>query len=349
MESVTNIQKEVEFFDPIHDIIDYLVRCVQISFKNSRINEGEVRTAEKINMAFQLYQKSPLDFLLQFGKYLAPQHLKYFEELHLPGDSTRFQEYILELKVYHSEESKHKRVRNRRYKALQKMQSESDYFSEKQMMYRNPLLYEQLIGQYLSDDEIRERDGIDTENITFLNMILETVDRNQMRETKNVQMLEEDNEEQSESAHNCDNSAEIFKSKKSWGDFDTPDIKPNYLPEPRKQALISAPERNLLRQEFIQEMYNSFLEGNDVDFDYSNIDNDEQYDDLQQEAQDAEDRYFDSETNEVENLEEHMKLIEEYGRQDSKNSNETNSEDPLDVFMSHISNKLRGNSYIMFC
>ncbi|KAJ8721502.1 hypothetical protein PYW07_002277 [Mythimna separata] len=216
------------------------------------------------------------------------------------------------------------------------------------MMYRNPLLYEQLVGQYLSDEEIKERDGVDNENLTFLSMILETVDRNDMREMKNEQMLQEDlesmkltaTEDDSKSSNN--DHTDNFKNKKQWGDFDTPDTRPSYMPEPRKQSMITAPERNLLREEFLQEMFCSFIEGRDTDVDYHNIDNNEEYDDLQQVSQDAEDRYFDSESNDIENLEEHMKLVQEYGR---KNSGSSIHDDPLDEFMRHISNK-HNQSYI---
>ncbi|KAM3964264.1 coiled-coil domain-containing protein 97 [Aphomia sociella] len=336
--SISESLDEEDNFDPIHDIIDYLVRCAKISFKNARIDQAEVRTCDKTRMAYDLYQRSPSDFLIQFGKHLAPYHIAYFETLKPDCEARRFQECVAQLKHYHSEESRRKRIRNRRYRAMQKLQDETDYFSEKQMMYRNPLLYEQLIGQYLTDEEIRERDGVDSENLTFLNMILETVDRNQMRETKNEQMLREDQEEESSiTPTEASDSDKMLKSQKKWGDFDVPDTKPSFGPETRKQTMISAPERNLLREEFLQEMYSSFIDGTDAEIDYNTIDNDEQYDDLQQLSQDAEDRYFDSESNEVENLEEHMKLVELYGK---KTIHENTSEDPLDTFMTHITNKL---------
>lgn len=35
--------------------------------------------------------------------------------------------------------------------------TEGQYFSEEQMRFREPLLYEQYIGQYLSEDEILQR------------------------------------------------------------------------------------------------------------------------------------------------------------------------------------------------
>ncbi|XP_028174420.1 coiled-coil domain-containing protein 97 [Ostrinia nubilalis] len=325
--------------DPIFDIIDYLVRCTKISFKNAHVNEEEARTSDKLQIAHDVYKKSPLEFLLRYGKYLTPNHIQYFENVKVPEDInlSSFQDCVEKLKVYHSAECKHKRVRNRRYRALQKLQNESDYFSEKQMMSRNPLLYEQLIGQYLTDEEIHERDGIDRENLTFLDLILETVDRNQIRETKNEQMLEEDLESMSLLTDQENEKKSNVKKKKQWGDFDTVDTTPTFTPEVRKQSMISAPERRLLREEFLHEMYSSFVEGRDTDVDYSSIDNDEQYDDLDQLSQDAEDKYFDSETNDVENLEQHMKLVEEYGNAPSKDNT---AEDSLDVFMTHITNKV---------
>lgn len=332
-ERPTDVEQDHEEVDPIHDIIDYLVRCAKISFKNAHVDENEVKTSDKIRIACDLYKRSPTDFLMQFGKHLAPYHLQYFDYLEpKEQEKERYQDCITHLKRYHSDDIRHKRVRNRRYKALQKFQEETDHFSEKQMMYRNPLLYEQLVGQYLTDEEIKERDGVDRENLTFLNLILDTVDRNEMRETKNEQMLEED--EDSNSLQEMGPNSQKKCQTKHWGEL------PGYqvTPKLRKQTLISAPERRLLREEFLQEMYSSFMEGRDTEIDYDSIDNNEQYDDLQQASQDAEDKYFDSESNEVENLEDHMKLVEEYGRKKSTDSTST-AEDPLDEFMRHIAIK----------
>lgn len=283
------IDADGEDVDPIDDIIDYLVRCAKISFKSAHVNQSEVRTWENVRLAHEYYNRSPINFLTQFGKYLKPNHIKYFVSLKPfseESENIKFQKCVEQLIHYHSDESRRKRVRNRRYKALQKLQDESDYFSEKEMMFRNPLLYEQLIGQYLTDDEIRERDGVDNENLTFLNMILDTVDYNKMRETKNEQMLSESLESadlnDKNSTGDIDDDAKLERSGSKWGEFDTPDTRSNYKPEVRKQSTISAAERLLLREEFLQEMYSSFIEGRDADVDYHSIDNNEDYDDLQQ-------------------------------------------------------------------
>ncbi|CAK1540522.1 unnamed protein product [Leptosia nina] len=344
MNSIAKVTSEEgnieEHFDPIIDIIDYLVRCAEISFKNSPSQEGN-RSADKTKYAYDLFYKSPIDFLLQFGKYLCPSHLKHFETLHLYKNDKEFEKCVTELKLYHSEENKHKRIRNRRYKAIQDLQNNSDYFSEKQMMYRNPLLYEELIGQYLTDEEIKIRDSADSENLTLLTLILDTVDRNQLRENRNLQMQMEDaatsfDITQDEKAKNNEKNTK----KKQWGDFDVPDTEDIQKPEPRKQMMINANERNLLREEFLQEMYSSFMEGRDIEFDYNSVDHNEEYDDLAKLSQDAEDKYFDSEGNDSQTLEEHMALVNEYG---SKTRGDDNV-DPLDVFMERISNKLSKNS-----
>ncbi|XP_030039058.1 coiled-coil domain-containing protein 97 [Manduca sexta] len=301
--------------DPIDDIIDYLVRCAKISFKNPHVDEAEVTTSEKICAARELYNRSPTEFLMQFGKYLTSSHVEYFEKSN-NNLCTSFRTCVEQLKEYHSDASRRKRIRNRRYNALQKFANETDYFSEKQMMYRNPLLYEQLVGQYLTNEEIKHRDGVGNVNISLLNLVLETVDHNFMREKKNKQMIEEGSLQATINTSESENNTNEHTPdrKKMWGDFDTPDVKPGFGPDERKQIIISTSEQNLLREEFLQEMYNSFMEGYDLDIDYVSIDNDEQYDDLQQMSQDAEDKYFDSETNEVDSLEEHMKLVEEFAR-----------------------------------
>ncbi|CAF4847331.1 unnamed protein product [Pieris macdunnoughi] len=335
--STSNSEEEYkgDAFDPIYDIIDYLVRCAKVSFKNSHVNEKDIRSAEKTNYAYTVFIKSPTDFLVQYGKFLCPNHIKYFEDMDIYETDEAFKQCVSHLKFYHSEESRNKRVRNRRYKALQNLQDTTDYFSEKQMMFRNPLLYEQLIGQFLTDEEIQIRDSADNENLTLLSLILDTVDRNQMRETKNVQMLLED-DETSLSTTTQKTSNQSFSQNKKWGDFDIPDTRAEISREVRKQTMIDVNERNLMREEFLQEMYSSFIEGRDIDFDYNSVDSNDAYDDLEQISQDAEDQYFDSEMNDSETLEEHMSLVHEYSSK--KYSND--QDDPLDVFMKHITNKL---------
>lgn len=58
-------------------------------------------------------------------------------------------------------------VKNRRYDAMKKMIAKgSSYFTEDEMRQRNPYLYEQLVGQYLSEEERKERETPDLDNVS---------------------------------------------------------------------------------------------------------------------------------------------------------------------------------------
>jgi hypothetical protein len=45
---------------------------------------------------------------------------------------------------------------------------EGIYFSEKEMKQRNPLLYEQLVGQYLTKKEVEDRKNADRADIKYV-------------------------------------------------------------------------------------------------------------------------------------------------------------------------------------
>ncbi|KAK9766726.1 hypothetical protein K7432_003995 [Basidiobolus ranarum] len=61
------------------------------------------------------------------------------------------------------------------------------------------------------------------------------------------------------------------------------------------QESIDPEERESLIAEFKDLMKHKFLSGDDRQFDYSKVDNNEEYDDLKQVGEDLEAEYFDSE------------------------------------------------------
>ncbi|KAL3253098.1 hypothetical protein MRX96_054670 [Rhipicephalus microplus] len=58
---------------------------------------------------------------------------------------------------------------------------------------------------------------------------------------------------------------------------------------------VSATEKRLLRNEFMNTMYESFLSGKDKDYDYESVDNNADFDSLQTRQHDEEEKYFDAE------------------------------------------------------
>ncbi|NWZ88317.1 CCD97 protein, partial [Poecile atricapillus] len=65
--------------------------------------------------------------------------------------------------------------------------------------------------------------------------------------------------------------------------------------EEGEERIPDAAEQELLRLEFTTRMYQSFLEGQDGDFDYSQVDENPDLDNLDIVSRDLEDRYFDEE------------------------------------------------------
>ena len=57
---------------------------------------------------------------------------------------------------------------------MQQLLTEGDYFSEDEMKYRDPYLYEQLVGQYLTDDEINDK--VDKTDLRFSTILLKHID-----------------------------------------------------------------------------------------------------------------------------------------------------------------------------
>ncbi|XP_078097215.1 coiled-coil domain-containing protein 97 [Mustelus asterias] len=67
-------------------------------------------------------------------------------------------------------------------------------------------------------------------------------------------------------------------------------------PESKAEDWVpSDDERTMLREEFVSRMYARFLDGEDRDFDYSAVDDNPDFDNLDIVSRDAEERYFDEE------------------------------------------------------
>lgn len=306
-------------------ILTHLMNNDEIIFKQQQRGEADLTKDEKFQIAADIFEKNKVTFLTRFGKYLDEDHLKFFtlfenEDLNI---------IIRDLLNDYSKKGHHLLVRNRRYEALNRLKQNSTYFSEIEMMKRNPLLYEQLIGQYLSEDEKRERDKISTGETSFVKILMEGIERDESEAKRIKQEEEEDNAMEEEDDDEDEEGVLVQKSEDKedtqpyvqWGEIK------EYKSKMKKTEVpsITATERKLLREEFITTMYESFLDGKDSDFDYKKVDNDQQYDNIAILSNDAEEKYFDAES--PEDVEMQTTVREE-------------SEDELDTYMKRIHHKL---------
>ncbi|CAH0561095.1 unnamed protein product [Brassicogethes aeneus] len=308
---------EIQFDNEKDKIIDFLSSNNQIVFKQQQIGEADLNKEQKTEIAVEMYEKSKLGFLTKFGKYLKENHLEHFKQFSDDNECNLLLKQLMEEDKFRS-----KNVKNRRYEALKQLIKDDEYFTDLEMMKRNPLLYEQLVGQYMSSEEIYERDKYKMdEQATFVKILMEGIDRDKAMEVKK----EQEYDELKEKMEDWDYSDEEMSSgspepstSARWGEFD--DAKPVIRKAKVKTPMITPEERKLLKEEFITSMYQSFLDGEDEDFDYETIDNNTSYDNLDQIDHDKEDEYFDSEDPET---------------VDIKNEDQS-SEDELDIYMSAL-------------
>lgn len=239
--------------------------------KSQQLGEPDLTLEERKKVLMDQYKSKPLVFLERYQAHLKPEHTEAFS--HLSGDC-RAQYYCKEIQKRASGTTNQTRIRNHRYAALRALQKEGQYFSEEQMRVRDPLLYEQYIGQYLSEEEILERSEENMRNgpkglaDLLINSYQEKLIQNRLEEEQEMEQcaVEESDEE------DCDEPRQV-----EW--------------EPNED------EKAMLREEFLSQMHQRFLDGKD-DFNYSEVDENPDYDNLDIVSHDAEERYFDDDEEE---------------------------------------------------
>ncbi|XP_037044445.1 coiled-coil domain-containing protein 97 [Bradysia coprophila] len=334
------------------NMIDHLVFENRAFFRSQQINDPDITDTERRTIAEQLLQESHKKFLFRFGAHIKENHLRYFENQCYGADDEYEMKYLLK-DIRTKLKNRVRDVRNRRYMAMQKMLDTTTYFSEKEMMSREPLLYEQLIGRYMTAGERRLRDGVD-EDGEYSGVLLERISNDHVTELKEKQENDEQrftDSDSDDSDQESDNSALCHKNgiineqlypqtpasfRQHWGEFDVKDsatTKPanngtttRPLPKVLKQNYITAEEKDLLKEEFIGIMHSKFLSGEDAEFDYADVDDNTDYDHIELQSQDQEDKYFDAADDDSSS-----------GIMQTNEPADDSSEDELDTYMKQIS------------
>jgi len=239
-----------------------------VHFKSQQRGDPELTHAEKYCIASEVLHRNPANFLFRFGKHIKSEQLQYFEEIN--GDY-EVEFHLKELRKTLDTSLSRKLVQNRRYAAMQKLIQSGEYFAETEMRRRNPMLYEQMVGRFLTDEEKQKVDSFDMADCRFSTILLDHLVKCQEKDLKIAQEEDEDGmvEEQDE-----DEEAEDGMEGESE---------------------VEAEDKSVLKQEFTNIMYESFLSGTDKDFDYRSVDSCSEYDPMSIISQDKEDAYFDDE------------------------------------------------------
>lgn len=187
------------------------------------------------------------------------------------------------------------RFKNRRYAALQKLVDTSDYFTEEEMQRRNPILFDQLIGKFQTKEEKelfmkRSYDTAASSKTPLTDLLMAHLNRNEQGES----FRRLDQEKQTADEEEAD--AEYFEADDEDEEMDEPRSRRDIARDENDECEeIEEEEKELYKEEFYTTMYQNFLDGKDVDFDYSGVDNNEEYDIGENLELDEEEKYFDGE------------------------------------------------------
>jgi hypothetical protein len=157
-------------------------------FKHQQLGESDLTTAEKLQIAEDQLNKGDKTFLQRFWQYLYPEDLDYFSK---SKNDYEVKFYLEEIKKNCNASFCTNVVKNRRYEAMKKLESDGEYFSEEEMKFRDPYLYEQLIGQFITEEEAQQM--IDKSDLRFSTILLKHMDQldenEQYRKEKEKEVL----------------------------------------------------------------------------------------------------------------------------------------------------------------
>lgn len=345
------------------EMIDYLVKENQAFFRSQQINDPDITDDEKKVIVQQILNENHRKFLFRFGNHIKEEHLSYFEQQKYENADDNYEIHFLIKEIRRKIVHKEKNIKNRRYAALQQMIKENSYFSEKEMMSREPLLYDQLVGQYMTETERKIRDNFNENEMEFSDILMEGICKNHVNELRKKQEMDEAEDELCECIEDTNLSDRTDSQngaltdtmypqippsyKQHWGDFeDEPSTIEGTKRLDSKQNYITAEEKELLKEEFYGIMYSNFISGHDRDFDYKTVDDNPDYDNLEQQNRDAEDKYFaeddnDDDYDDVEEEKEEMENHHNNGILENsiQSAHSNSSEDELDVYMKQFSDE----------
>ncbi|XP_030075450.1 coiled-coil domain-containing protein 97 isoform X2 [Microcaecilia unicolor] len=254
------------------------VASSRVQIRSQQKDEPDFTQKQKLEMLLELYRSKPMIFLERFHKALQQEHLVCFS--HLQGDY-EVDFYCREISRSSLKKGSRTRLRNRRYAVLQQLIQDGDYFSDEQMRSRDPLLYEHYVGQYLTEEEAGTLSGGAMSGQCCLSDLL----MNSFQEQVLQRRLHMQQEQEDACMEEEDEEEEVQPELEDW------------VPDSEEKAL--------LREELVTQMHQRFLDGRDRDFDYSEVDDNPNFDNLDIVTRDEEESYFDEEEpEEVEDMEE---------------------------------------------
>lgn len=255
-----------------NNLFNKIITNKKAIIKLQQRDEPELSDDEKLQILKELFDSNLNIFLEKYWSYFNIENYLKLVQPKIKNEKELFNYYLN--KINEPLNKKKAKIKNRRYEALQRLINQGDYFSDESMKSREPLLYSNMIEKF--NTQVVDLEPTASQAGVLSSFLMRTLEN--MNDTERVNRLkvnEPEDDEESEFDGDEDDESEY--------ETDEDDKQP------------SDTEKQKYRQDFIQIMYNKFLNGEDKNFDYDAVDFNEEYDNLSVVNQDQQDKYFDDE------------------------------------------------------
>ncbi|KRZ90812.1 Glutaminyl-peptide cyclotransferase-like protein, partial [Trichinella sp. T8] len=254
-----SFENTCDLAERLDNLFKRIANIPEAFFRDQQRGEADFTFEQRLNIVRSTYEQMPVKFLSKYSCYIEKGELDLFE----PYSDQTMEYHIERIKNSGTKEAAF-RIKNRRFSKLKQLISEGTYFSDREMRQRDPWLYYHMIGRFLTENESKALFYSQNSQYKFSDLLLDFHDNKKV----NDERVKRENS--------------YRKEPKKFFSYETK----------KTETTISEEEKERLRKEFVIIMHESFLEGRDKEFDYSEVDENSKYDDYVRINQDAEDKYF---------------------------------------------------------
>ena len=180
--------------------------------KSQQRDEPDLTDEKRYEILDEILTKKPATFLYRFGTFVSEEDLGYFNNLE---DDYEIKFYLKEIKKQLNSKEHKRKVRNRRYECMKKLKSDTDYFGDREMRKRCPLLFEQYVGQFMTDEEYHKMDSNCDE--TFSGFLFSCIDKARLSEKFEHEKEQEECMEEEEETDSDEDDVEKHEKINSSG------------------------------------------------------------------------------------------------------------------------------------
>uniref|UniRef100_A0A0R3S4G6 DUF2052 domain-containing protein n=1 Tax=Elaeophora elaphi TaxID=1147741 RepID=A0A0R3S4G6_9BILA len=294
-------------------MIGRIISHDDIFYRSEQRDTPDLTMEEKRALLENLFVENSHLFMRRYHKYLVVEDCDCFDQ-----NDYEIQFYVKAViercKDVDVKKRKNVRLRNQRYVELLRLKRETDYFSNKKMREREPLLFDKMIGRFLPEEEqIYLRPTIENESLSGVFMQFEDSQIISNRRTAHLNewddFLKYDRKNVSKFGDLVQHARSRFREEMEGGNDEMKcedgyevtdgDSKPTPMRKVEEEMTSESSDEDhdqeQLRADFIDHMEQRFLRGDDVEFyDYSLIDNVMTKEYEQMYDRDLEDAYFEN-------------------------------------------------------